>query len=414
MSKHGAGSVLLHVSGVTVSLLLAAAIALNMLYSWQIKVLERRYALYSSVCESETEWLSETELSNGAIAFRPISSGTVYVNPYFSCYTMLALLANHTDAAALSMCRSGIAWHFSHLNSQSDDYNGLADTIYDYTITVRNGTVVSEKTGGDYDSVDSYAAAFLLVLEQYYKAGGDEELLLDNSLHYYGVVEAMLATMSPDGLTYAKPDYPVEYLMDNCEVTEAMGAAADLLAALYIPAIQTDSAMLAYTTDLLARVQSAKDRIEDSLESKLWVGDKGYYAPSMQDTVAANFDIDRFYADAVSQLCPIIFGVIAPTSDRAKAIYRSFCERWDWEELAHVDEGATKYYWGMVAYCAAVMGDAVRLETFIRLYQTSIATDHAMPLFNSDAAWVVLACRVGMDDCIAKLQDLRFGGNMVL
>ncbi len=57
----------------------------------------------------------------------------------------------------------------------------------------------------------------------------------------------------------------------------------------------------------------------------------------------------------------------------------------------HVDSGATEFYWGMAAYCAAVMGDKERLDSYLTEYKKR-AADHAYPLFNADAAWVVLAC----------------------
>jgi len=370
------------------------------------EILHERMNRYSDIIQRETDWLSEASLSNGAIAFRPTTDGEAYVNPYFSCYTILALLGGTTEAEQMETAQRAIDWHFSHLNTQAEDVNRLAATIYDYTAQVENGSVVLERTDKTYDSTDSYAAAFLLVLDRFYRAGGSEEYLLQHYPDFSGVLSAMLTTLTKDGLTNAKPSYAVEYLMDNCEVWLALGAAEHLLNQLFLPALRKDAADSVSAQRDLARTLAARKTIEDALETKLWHASDGYYAPSMSNSVAAGFDRNLFYADAVSQLCPIIFGVISPNSARAKSLYELFCARWGWDTLSHVSSGATLYYWGMIADCAAQMGDASRLDRFLQLYQSEIMPDHAMPLFNSDAAWVVLACQLAYDDCREQLNSL--------
>lgn len=371
-------------------------------------VLEKRISLYSNIIASETKWLSDAGLSNGAFAFRPVNDGNTYINPYFSCYTMLALLSGQVTAERMELCQSAIDWHFSHLNPQSFDGRLLTATIYDYTAVVNDGAVISEHTDQTQDSTDSYAAAFLLVLDQFVKAGGSADYLSAHQSEFFGVLSVMLATLSEDGLTFAKPDYQVAYLMDNCEVWQALQAAEHLLKTVFLPVSADNLEQTVSIQVSLACVSAARKIIENALETKLWNPSGGYYAPSMSNSIAAVYDPSKFYGDAISQLCPIIYGVIPPQSTRAKALYESFCASWNWETLAHVDSGATTYYWGMITYCAALMQDTSRLDRFLALYQSEIMPDHAMPLFNSDAAWIVLACQLALRDCKDQLNNLSF------
>ncbi len=389
------------------SFLWCVSIPCRITVSNRYSILEKRITLYSDIIASETKWLSDASLSNGAFAFRPISYGNTYINPYFSCYTLLALLSGQVTTERMELCQRAIDWHFTHLGPQTFDGRLLAATIFDYTAVVKDGVVISEHTDQTQDSTDSYSAAFLLVLDQFMRAGGSADYLSAHQSEFLGVLSVMLATLSKDGLTFAKPDYQVAYLMDNSEVWQALQAAEHLLKTAFLPASSANLKQAVSIHISLARVSAARNAIEAALETKLWNPSGGYYAPSLSNSIAAAYDPDKFYGDAISQLCPILYGVISPQSERAKALYQSFCARWNWETLAHVDTGATKYYWGMIAYCAALMQDNSRLDRFLELYQSAIMPDHAMPLFNSDAAWVVLACQLALRDCRDQWNDWK-------
>jgi len=390
----------------TLSLLWCVSVPLGATLPNRQGLLEQRSIRYAEIIQSETQWLSETALSNGAIAFRPISNGETYINPYFSCYTILALLNGSPSAERITLCQNAIDWHFSHLNSQVLGGVQLAATIFDYTAVVKDGVVVSEHTDQTQDSTDSYSAAFILVLDAFAKTKNGASYLIAHKQEFLDVLSVMLATLSNDGLTFAKPDYKIAYLMDNCEVLYALKAAERLLKEIYLPDASLSAWQKAALEKDLARAVSAQKIIAHALESTLWNAGGGYYAPYLSSSQAASFDPEVFYADAVSQLCPIIYGVISPQSARAKKIYQTFCAHWDWETLSHVNNGDTSYYWGIIAYCAALMGDSSRLDRFLKHYQNEIMPSHDMPIFNSDAAWVVLACQQALRDCKEELSQI--------
>lgn len=340
-------------------------------------------ALYKAIFESETAWLASMQLDNGAIPITPVQNGNVSMNPYFADFAALALLDDADQYSA--QVQKYTEWHFSHLNTADQDYNGVDGTIYDYTLTVNGGKVtgeaITEKDGKkSYDSTDSYAATFLSVLKKYYEKTGDAAYILSRKSDIARVVNAMLATMH-GGLTLAKPDYAVKYLMDNCEVYQGALDAAYLLEKVICPA---DASF----RDVLKTVQSAAQQISDTVEQSLWNPGGNYYEAGLfkDGQIAYKFSWDTYYPCATAQLFPVSFGLISPESERAKSLYRSFCESYDWQNFKIPDS----FYWGSNVYAAAIMNDGERVACYMNYYQ-KIMKKHAYPLYNADAAKVSMA-----------------------
>lgn len=143
------------------------------------------------------------------------------VEPYFANLSVIGMLDHATDAN-LKVAQKWIEWYFEHLNAP--DYNGLNGTIYVYYVDIatRNNYTSSKY----YDSTDSYAGTFLTLLEKYIREGGDKKVLTMNKTKIKQIADAMLSTMDVNGLTLAKPDYAIKYLMDNSEVYEGLRSVA--------------------------------------------------------------------------------------------------------------------------------------------------------------------------------------------
>ena len=346
-----------------------------------IKLEASEVAWYQTIVDSENAWLASMQLTNGAFPMTPTTSGTVKVTPYFSDFAALSLL-NQADKYAFYVKRY-MSWHFSHLNTAATDYNGVDGTIYDYNITVNNGTVVSEAiltSGGkkSYDSTDSYAATFLMVLQKYVEKTGDKAYILEHKAEIDRIVNAMFATMV-NGLTLAKPDYRIKYLMDNCEVYEGMLAGAKLYSDVIVPA----NASAASTRD---KLKNGAKQVADRIEKEMWTG--SYYHPALGEDsgVAWNFAWSNYYPSATSQTFLIIHGLLDPASDRAQMLYKKFCESYAWENFSIPDT----FYWGSNVYTAALMGDVNRVKAYMTKYE-KIMKRHAYPLYNADAAKVCMA-----------------------
>lgn len=323
--------------------------------------------------ETERAYIAGNQIENGAIPMTYNANAELTVNPYFSCYAVLALLddaENYQDEV-----KAYFEWHFAHLNTEKTDYAGIDGTIYDHIVTVENGIVTAERMHPrKYDSSDSYAAIFLTVLNKYYNETGDAEYIISKRNDIARVVNAMTATMH-NGLAFACPDYKIKFLMDNSEVYEGAVNGAELFEKVICPA---DSS---YNKTLDICKDTASD-VSEAIERQMWDYNNGYYKTALNPsgTSAAKVNWSSFYPTATSQLFAISCGVISPETERAKNLYATFCEYHDWEHLNFNSE----FCWGSVVIAAAKMNDKDRVITYAESYNEEYG-DHAYPLYSGDA-----------------------------
>lgn len=338
--------------------------------------------LFKKIYESETDWLASLQLENGAIPMTGAKNGELKVNPYFADVAALALL----DRAELyeDNVRKYADWHFEHLNTAEEDKNGLDGTIYDYTVTVKDGQVIKEEvtlTDGKktYDSTDSYAATFLSVLCKYYEKTGDITYIKDHKQDIYRIIDTMLSTLH-DGLTYAKPDHTVKYLMDNCEVYTAALDMVRLIPDVF-PGCEEGARRA-------VRCEKAAEDIAYNVNYKLWSFTEEHYLTeiSKYGIPTKIYSWGRYYPCACSQVFPIISGIVDPSSPRAAGIYAEYCENYEWESFDIPDA----FYWGSNVLAAAVMGDTQRVIAYMQNYEP-LTAEHKYPLYNADIARVSMA-----------------------
>ncbi|MCA9071013.1 MAG: hypothetical protein KDA84_18930 [Planctomycetaceae bacterium] len=160
--------------------------------------------------------IRDCQLPDGA--FTMVNEGKtpaspVWVAPYFVNHSMLALLAAndvHKNRADVARVGKWLGW-----SVKNQDPGGFWQ---DYT-----GTIARYQGNGMVDAHDSSAAMFLLVAERYQRSGGKvPETLRAAAKRSLKCIQNVTDT---DGLTWAKPDYRVKYLMDNIEVYAGLVAA---------------------------------------------------------------------------------------------------------------------------------------------------------------------------------------------
>lgn len=346
--------------------------------------------LYSYIFETETAFLASIQLDNGALPMTWAKNGNVTVNPYFADFAALALLDDAEKYAGNVV--KYMDWHFDHLNTAKEDFNGLDGTIYDYIITMKDGRVHSEaistpENADSYDTTDSYAATFLTVLYKYLCKTGDAEYIISNARDIERITNVMFATLQ-NGLTYAKGNHRVKYLMDNCEVYEGAIAATGLFDEL------VKSGRAEYT-DMRDDCSELITTVKDSINSKLWNFTGGYYRPGITAYVSIPtkiFSWDIYYPQATSQLFPIICGVIEPDTPRAKSLYEKFCDTYHWEAFEYPDD----FYWGANVYAAAVMNDTESVAEYMTNY-LPLTEKHSWPLYNMDIARTAMAAHIMLE-----------------
>lgn len=152
-----------------------------------------------------------SQLPDGAFNMKA-GDTVVWINPYFSSFAALALVAAHEKSpnpADLARVRRFLLWYAA---KQKPD-----GTINDHT-----GRLNDYNDNGKRDSVDSYAAMFLIVIDRHHRAakGTPAEVIKAAKL----ALKAIQSVKDVDGLTWAKPDHRVKYLMDQLETRSGLVA----------------------------------------------------------------------------------------------------------------------------------------------------------------------------------------------
>jgi len=362
---------------------------------------------YTQLIDSTLHWISGLQTPNGALTMYPIrkAGDSSKICTYFSEFAGLALLLKPDTYG--ECVRRYMDWHMSRMNSSETDYNGEDGTVYDYTSTLLDdGTyqeeiVIDPATGGPlYDSTDSYAALFLHLLYEYVEATGDVGYIVQHRLEAGRTVRAMLCTMDK-GLSWAKPDYKVKYLMDNCEVYRGVCSAEKLYSQIYLPNSFNDID-IADAKKQIEMLIELKKSLFDAIESILWnPKEEFYYVGAMEERkgIPESIDWKVFYPDALAQLFPVVMDLLAADHPRSVYLYEKFNQNFSneetaWEEMRGENLG-THFINGLITYTAAKMGDNRRVVSFLETYLSTIVNKrYPFPAFIADCAQVALAADI--------------------
>ena len=228
------------------------------------------------------------------------------VRPYFASLHALDGLRRGGDPARV---RAYLEWYLARLNYP--DRHGLTGTIDDYLIDPAG----EESPTGGYDSVDSYAATFLVLLRAYLARTGDRALLERHGERIRDVAWLLLHLQDTDGLVRALPGAGGKYLMDNCEVYGGLKAFNALCEEL--------------GWDCHAAYWEAEQRLGDAIREGLYDAEARRFHWAREGEVVHVADWDTYYPDALAQLFPILHGVIDPHGSLARHLWTQFQGRHD-------------------------------------------------------------------------------------
>ncbi|MCX6907570.1 MAG: hypothetical protein NTY01_05950, partial [Verrucomicrobia bacterium] len=188
----------------------------TVLIVWVVLIASAGASESGSAVERAAEQILHHQTSDGAIVMGALPSKQSRLVPYFANFAARGLVAafrETRDARWLDAAKRWAAWHEAHMNADG--------TIYDF-----NGAPGAWKPTGHYDSTDSYAATYLDLVFAIHRAAPDHEWLRSRLPSVRRAVAAIHLTLQPNGLTIAKPKWPVMYLMDNTETAARLRAAA--------------------------------------------------------------------------------------------------------------------------------------------------------------------------------------------
>lgn len=316
---------------------------------------------YQANINATGQWIGAHSIApDGAILF-----GDAKINPYFS---NLAAIGMTRNPANYSQVQNWMQWYINHLNWP--DKWGLYGTTYDYDYN--NG---SETSLNDADSTDSYAATFLSLAWAYFSTGDANAQSYVKTLSYQldAIGGVLVQTQNPDGLTWAKPDYQIKYLMDNCEAYRGLRDLASLFGAAF-----NDASKQQY-------YNAKADLMLQGIQGMWMNGTWAVYKDGIDRLIGPNFG--TWYPDATSQMFPVMQDVISPSDPRSQQVYNEFLSAWPgWANLSFNSQDS--FPWVMIADAAAVMGDTGRANTYITNIQNQYVNQgFPWPFYSMEAGW---------------------------
>jgi hypothetical protein len=319
---------------------------------------------YQSNFNSTSQWVSGSVQSDGAILYTPQQ-----IDPYFA---NIAAIGMTKDPNRMPQVVSWMKWYINHLNWP--DKWGLYGTTYNYTVS--NGIETSSQ---DADSTDSYAATFLSLVWNAWESGDASARSYISGLSYQLDVigGVLIQTQQSDGLTWAKPDYQIKYLMDNSEAYRGLRD----LASIYQNAFG-DTTKAAY-------YNAAADAMQNGILTMWLNGTWAVYKDGIGRFIAPN--MGTWYADATAQVFPVLMGVVTSSDTRAQQSYSAFNAAWpNWPTLSFNAQDA--FPWCLVGTAAAAMGDNSRLSTYIATVQSKyVNSNFPWPFYIAEAGWFMRA-----------------------
>ena len=307
------------------------------------------------------QWMrSSSVAASGAILY-----GLSQINPY---YSNLAAIGLTRDPASYSTVQRWMQWYISHLNWP--DKWGLYGTTYDYDYN--NGIETSRVSA---DSTDSYAATFLSLAWAFYQTGDSaaQNYVKSIASQLDSIGGVLIQTQQSDGLTWAKPDYQIKYLMDNCEAYRGLRD----LAAVFQNALGDGSKATYYN--------AAADHMLQGIESMWSNGAWAMYKDNAGNLMTPN--MGTWYPDATSQLFPVLQGVIPASDSRSQQAYASLNNAWPgWPSLSY--NAQDPFPWVLVGDAAIMMGDASRVGTYVESIESKyVKNGFPWTWYSAEAGW---------------------------
>lgn len=233
--------------------------------------------------------------------FETVPESSYHAKPYFLNLYGISLLRHGFNP---QLVVDYLEWYFAHLNYP--DRHGLTGSIYD--VDVLSGR---RQTFRDtYDSVDSYAATFLVLLRDYYVRTADRDRLERHRGRIADIAYLLVYLQDRDGLVRAVPNSDAKYLMDNCEVYAGLLAYSDL------------AGRLGWGDP--RRYREAAGHVRRAVLDELFDARRGLFAWAKAGGGAQPAHWETFYPDALAQLFPILYGLVEPDSDLAVSLWQQF------------------------------------------------------------------------------------------
>ena len=278
---------------------------------------------FFAAARSAARWVESLQYTQGAAAGAirlhqdpgappsgdgPTLPGTWHlVVPYRGSLAVAGLLRSSDEIAPnrLTIAEAWIEWYLEHLNTDVPETDANYGVVYDHWY--REGDLLESLSPGGaepyQDAADSYAATLLEVVRLYLAEGGDPAFVAAHMDELRIVAEVIMGLRGDDGLTWARADFLIKYLMDNSEVYRGLRAMEEIertVAGDEVAATRFGNAAVA--------VQNAITGAND-----LFNEETGFYRIAEDENGEfTEADPDLWYGGTVNLAWPRLFGVTGP------------------------------------------------------------------------------------------------------
>ena len=359
-------------------LLAVAAIAMGVILFLQKEKARREYNEYCEArIDSEKQWILKNRTPDGAILTfysqeKDSTDEKRYMNPYFACIAARGLLRGEATEEEIAAVKEYLSWYAARIEEDGSisDYDYVRQQTGDFRWQARQ----------DADSVDSYAALFLILAAEYEETTGDTAFLSEISEPIIRVTNKLLDLQQPNGLMAVSDKNPVQYTMDNAEVNLALRKMAVLC--------QKNPEF----AGALPRLKDALQYQTTAISTLLWDHAAGEYLVGLdgQGKALRVEDSTKIYPYWSAQLFLQLFEFVGDGAERGYTLYERFCAEIPWTDLGF-RRNASSSYWCALLCCAAQNKDGVRAREYLAAYDSTLGQGRAYPYYCAESGWMILA-----------------------
>lgn len=295
--------------------------------------------------QSSANQILRHQTSDGALAMSAVSASPAQIVPYFSNLTAIGLMNAYRKSHRMVLREAvhhWIDWYEAHLNADG--------TIFDY-----HGTPGKWQSTGTYDSVDSYAATYLELVWDVYGTDQDLGWLKTRATSVRRVLAAIQSVLQSNGLSIAKPTYPVMYTMDNVETLRGLRAAVKIESKL---------------GDLngAAKIFIAASAMENAISVELWDQVRLCYRVDIQTDGGKEEGLGKWYPNVMANLMAIGW---LPPSPRNRDLLSRLNDQFGRDLPTAIRNGEDLEHLVWWALAAGGAGDSELLEKVKRILALS-------------------------------------------
>lgn len=239
------------------------------------------------------------------------------------------------------------------------------------------------------DATDSTIASLFLLAQAYVQHGGDAALLREPAvkLALEKAAETLVNLQQPNGLTWAKRDHAVGYLMDGVEVAAGWRAYAAIQESVW---------------GLPAAAESSRTRARNlygGVGQLLWDSPRNLWKVSQ---LAGPTDVSRWYPDTMAQAWPLLWSSTSQQNsfNQSRAAWQRAAAQWRTNNNAwqtrNVDPAG--FWWPAAAVAAYCIGDVpAAVDWVARARAAWLKPDapFAWPFQVSDLLWLLWLAEPG-------------------